>query len=107
LLRSLYPDQNLSLKTKYATGGRSDSDLIFTYDKKYIIKTISLKEFKSLIYLLEELSIKYKSGKTLFCKIYMCIQITFEQGRQEIIIVMKNMNDFLDVKMFLLRKICY
>ena len=107
LLKSLYPDLNLTFKTNYASGGRSDSDLIFTYDKRYIIKTISVKEYKTLLHFLPELSMKYKSDKTLICKIYMCVQITFDQGREEYIIVMRNMNELLDVKMFLPSKIYY
>lgn len=93
-LDSLNPKQNLKIiKASFASGGRSSNPIIFTYDKKLLLKTISKHEKNILINILPEFHRRMRDCKSLLCRIYGVYRIEVV-GKQCIhIIVMRNMNE--------------
>jgi len=97
LLKSLNPIDNLKIiKESFATGGRSSNPIIFTHDKKFLLKTISKNERKNLIQILPEFHRRLRDKKSLLCRIYGVFRIEV-LGKVGIhIIVMRNMNELND-----------
>ena len=93
-LLSLSPKDNLKIiKESFASGGRSSNPIIFTYDKKLLLKTISKSEKNVMLNLLPEYHRKMRDTKSLLCRIYGLYRIEVK-GKQEMhIIVMRNMNE--------------
>ena len=70
-LLSLSPKDNLKIiKESFASGGRSANPIIFTYDKKYLLKTISKSEKNVLLQMLPEYHRRMRDTKSLLCRIY-------------------------------------
>ena len=70
-LLSLSPKDNLKIiKESFASGGRSANPIIFTHDKKYLLKTISKSEKNVLLEMLPEYHRRMRDTKSLLCRIY-------------------------------------
>lgn len=93
-LQSLSPKDNLKIiKESFASGGRSANPIIFTHDKKLLLKTISKSEKDILIKILPEFHRRMRDCQSLLCRIYGVFRIEVS-GKQSIhIIVMRNMNE--------------
>ena len=93
-LLSLSPKDNLKIiKESFASGGRSSNPIIFTYDKKLLLKTISKSEKNVMLSLLPEYHRKMRDTKSLLCRIYGLYRIEVK-GKQDMhLIVMRNMNE--------------
>ncbi len=99
ILNSLNPDLNIDV-IKKAEGGRSGSEVIFTYDKKYLIKRIPKDEKISLMNMLSSFHHFMITSQSLLCKIYGLYNITVNSF-SEYFILMKNMNELpLEVILF-------
>ena len=93
-LLSLSPKDNLKIiKESFASGGRSANPIIFTYDKKLLLKTISKSEKNVMLSILPEYHRRMRDTKSLLCRIYGLYRIEVK-GKQDMhIIVMRNMNE--------------
>ena len=93
-LLSLSPKDNLKIiKESFASGGRSSNPIIFTYDKKLLLKTISKSEKNVMLDILPEYHRRMRDTKSLLCRIYGLYRIEVK-GKQDMhIIVMRNMNE--------------
>lgn len=94
VLQSLDPEKNLDkIKESFASGGRSANPILFTHDKRYLIKTISKEEKNIFIKLLPEFHRRMRDSKTLMCRIYGMFRV--KVGDKEIahVILMRNMGE--------------
>ena len=93
-LSSLNPNDNLKIiKASFASGGRSSNPIIFTHDKKLLLKTISKSEKDILIKILPEFHRRMRDCESFLCRIYGLFRIEV-LGKQSIhVIVMRNMNE--------------
>ena len=93
-LLSLSPKDNLKIiKESFASGGRSANPIIFTYDKKLLLKTISKSEKDVLLNILPEYHRRMRDTKSLLCRIYGVYRIEVNGKQSMHIIVMRNMNE--------------
>ena len=93
-LLSLSPKNNLKIiKESFAVGGRSANPIIFTYDKKLLLKTISKSEKDVLLEMLPEYHRIMRDNKSLLCKIYGLYRIDVIGKQSMHFIVMRNMNE--------------
>ena len=93
-LLSLSPKDNLKIiKESFASGGRSANPIIFTYDKKLLLKTISKSEKNVMLSILPEYHRKMRDKKSLLCRIYGLYRIEVKGKQNMHIIVMRNMNE--------------
>ena len=93
-LLSLTPKDNLKIiKESFASGGRSANPIIFTYDKKLLLKTISKSEKNVMLSILPEYHRKMRDKKSLLCRIYGLYRIEVKGKQNMHIIVMRNMNE--------------
>ena len=93
-LMSLSPKNNLKIiKESFASGGRSANPIIFTYDKKLLLKTISKSEKNVMLSILPEYHRKMRDTKSLLCRIYGLYRIEVKGKQNMHIIVMRNMNE--------------
>ena len=71
MIDSLHPIKNISkIHESLASGGRSQNPIIFTWDKKFLIKTISKEEKNIFLTMLPEYHKRMKDSKSLLCRIY-------------------------------------
>ena len=93
-LMSLSPKDNLKIiKESFASGGRSANPIIFTYDKKLLLKTISKSEKNVLLEILPEYHRRMRDMKSLLCRIYGLYRIEVVGKQSMHLIVMRNMNE--------------
>ena len=93
-LLSLSPKDNLKIiKESFASGGRSANPIIFTYDKKFLLKTISKSEKNILLNILPEYHRRMRDTKSLLCRIYGLYKIEVSGKQSMHLIVMRNMNE--------------
>ena len=93
-LLSLSPKDNLKIiKESFAIGGRSSNPIIFTYDKKLLLKTISKSEKNVLLQILPEYHRRMRDTKSLLCRIYGLYRIEVVGKQSMHLIVMRNMNE--------------
>ena len=93
-LLSLSPKDNLKIiKESFASGGRSANPIIFTYDKKLLLKTISKSEKDILLNILPEFHRRMRDTKSLLCRIYGLYRIEVGGKQKMHLIVMRNMNE--------------
>jgi hypothetical protein len=96
LLDSLDFRLNTSHITKaFAQGGRSANPILYTYDKKYLIKTISKDEKNVFLKMLPHYHQKMGKAYSLLCRIYGLYRIKVLNKVDTHIIIMKNMNSEL------------
>jgi len=103
-LNSLDPDMNMKIITEsFASGGRSANPIIFTHDKKFLLKTISKSEKNILLKLLPEYHRRMRDLKSYLCRIYGVFRIQLGDKEDVHILLMKNMSDLSnDVKKILI-----
>jgi len=76
---SLDPITNFKMiSDSFAIGGGSANPILFTHDKKYLIKTISKDEKDTFIKMLPEYHRKMVKGKSLLCRIYGVFKVKIE-----------------------------
>ena len=93
-LLSLSPKDNLKIiKESFASGGRSANPIIFTYDKKLLLKTISKSEKNVMLSILPEYHRRMRDTKSLLCRIYGLYRIEVNGKQNMHVIVMRNMNE--------------
>ena len=107
-LNSLDPSRNLKIiNESFASGGRSANPIIFTHDKKFLLKTISWDERKALIKMLPEFHRRMRDCKSFLCRIYGVFKIRVSEKQNAQIIIMKNMNELpLEVIIIYFRLVC-
>jgi hypothetical protein len=77
----------------FAEGGRSGSFVLFTHDKKYLIKLTTNDELSTLFKFLPNYHHKMKHSQSLLCRIYGLYTLKHGQKKKVHIILMKNMCD--------------
>ncbi len=94
LISSLDPIQNLSIINKsFASGGKSSNPIIFTHDKKLLLKTVSKEEKDSLIKMLPEYHRRMRDCQSFLCRIYGVFRIKVGNKQQVHVLLMRNMNE--------------
>jgi len=66
------------MQNSFATGGRSANPILFTFDKKYLIKTISKAEKNIFLKMLPEFHRRMIKDKSLLCRMYGIFRIQIE-----------------------------
>lgn len=93
-IESLDPLKNLKIiNESFASGGRSANPIIFTHDKKFLIKTISKQEKNVFIKMLPEYHRRMKDSNSYLCRIYSIFRIKLHNKENTHIILMRNMNE--------------
>jgi hypothetical protein len=93
-LDSLNPAKNMKIiKENFAGGGRSANPILFTHDKKFLLKTISKEEKDIFIKMLPEFHRKMRDAKTYLCRIYGIFRIKVAGKQDSHLILMRNMNE--------------
>ena len=95
ILASLDPINNIKkLKSNKVSGGRGSNCIFSTWDKKFIIKTVTLTERKILV---EKMIIDYhclmKESRSLLSRIYGVFKIELKDKGEINVIIQRNMND--------------
>lgn len=94
VLVSLDPNKNLKIiNESFASGGRSANPIIFTHDKKFLLKTISKEEKNILIKMLPEFHRRMRDCKSFLCRIYGVYRIKVSEKQDAHILLMRNMNE--------------
>jgi hypothetical protein len=94
VISSLDPIKNLKIiNESFASGGRSANPIIFTHDKKLLLKTISKEEKNSLLEMLPEFHRRMRDCKSFLCRIYGVYRIKVDNKENAHILLMRNMND--------------
>lgn len=92
LLHSLdYSINSSHLSKAFASGGRSANPILYTHDKKYLIKTISKEEKNLLLSILPKFHQKMGDAYSLLCRIYGVYRIKILNKIDTHIVIMKNM----------------
>jgi hypothetical protein len=92
MIKSLDPDSNLRVMNQsFAEGGRSNSPILFTYDKAFLVKLIPSEEKENLLKMLPEYHRRITEGKSLLCHLYGLYRVILDR-QESYVIVMKNMN---------------
>lgn len=94
LIESLDPNKNLKIiKENFASGGRSVNPILFTHDKKFLLKTISKSEKNILLKMLPEFHRRMRDCKSFLCRIYSVFRIKSADKEDVHLILMRNMNE--------------
>lgn len=101
LITSLDPEKNMKIiRDSFAQGGRSANPILFTYDKKFLLKTISKNEKNVFIKMLPEFHRRMRDCKSYLCRIYGVFRIKVGDKMDTHVIIMRNMNELSnDTKM--------
>lgn len=92
LLFSLDPEKNLNMINKsFASGGRSANPIIFTHDRKFLLKTISKSEKNILLKLLPEFHRRMRDLNSYLCRIYGLYRIKLGDKADVHLLLMRNM----------------
>jgi len=94
-INSLDPILNLKMiRESKVAGGRSPNSILFTWDKKMLIKTISKSEKQLLVKrLLKDYHKRMRDTKSLLCRIYGLFRIKIGDNIDSYVVLMKNMID--------------
>jgi len=93
-LNSLDPEKNFSIiNESFASGGRSANPIIFSFDKKFLLKTISKNEKNILLKLLPEYHRRMRDLKSYLCRIYGVFRIKLGDKEDVHILLMRNMSE--------------
>ncbi len=91
-INSLDPILNLEKKDCLkVVGGRSENPILYTWDKKFLIKTISKNEKKVLFDMMKEYQIRMRDTKSLLCRVYGLFRIKVSDHFDSYVLLMKNM----------------
>jgi len=86
-------DHLTHLREMCVNGGNSGNLVIYTYDHKFLVKTISTEELETFVEFLPQYHKIMRSFKTLLCRIYGLYKIQIQDKNPSYIIIMKNMLD--------------
>lgn len=86
-----YKKNSNHLSEAFASGGRSANPILYTYDRKYLIKTISKNEKNILVKMLPEFHRRMHDENSLLCRIYGLYKIQISDKQSAHIIIMRNM----------------
>ena len=92
ILNSLDPDKNLN-NLHFAEGGRSNSPILFTYDHKYLIKLITVKERELFMKIISQFYKKMSENLSFLSRIYGMYNIVINNKQEVTVIILKNMNE--------------
>jgi hypothetical protein len=93
-LESLNPLKNSKIiKENFASGGRSANPILFTHDKKFLLKTISKDEKEVFLKMLPEYHRRMRDTKSFLCRIYGMYRIKVAGKQDSHVILMRNMNE--------------
>jgi 1-phosphatidylinositol-4-phosphate 5-kinase len=98
-----------NIKQAKESSGRSGSFFFFSYDKRFILKTINLNELKTLLELLPSLYnyLCYENSMSLLSRIYGAFSINIGGISQINLILMENsLAENNDVKIFIISNFC-
>ena len=95
ILESLDPIKNMKkIKKRKVSGGRGDNSIIYSWDKKFIVKTTETIERKIFV---EKMIIDYhclmKESRSLLSRIYGVFKIELKDKGSIDVIIQRNMND--------------
>ncbi len=94
ILESLNPVKNSKIiKDNFASGGRSANPILFTHDKKFLLKTIAKDEKEVFLKMLPEYHRRMRDGKSFLCRIYGVYRIKVAGKQDSHVILMRNMNE--------------
>ena len=94
MLESINFTVNCSYLSKsVVSGGRSANPIMYSFDKKYLIKTISKDEKNKLLEMLPKFHSRMSDKYSLLCRIYGLYRIKITGKSDTHIIIMKNMSD--------------
>lgn len=78
-IASLDPMTNFKqIANSFASGGRSANPILFTHDRKYLIKTVSKDEKDTFIKMLPEFHRRMVNDKSLLCRMYGIFRVKIE-----------------------------
>ena len=102
-LSSLEPDKNFQIiNESFAQGGRSANPIIFSHDKRFLLKTISKNEKNILLKLLPEYHRRMRDLNSYLCRIYGIFRIKLGDKADVHILLMRNMCELsANVNLFL------
>ena len=106
-LNSLDPEKNFSIiNESFASGGKSANPIIFTHDKRFLLKTISKNEKNILLKLLPEYHRRMRDLKSYLCRIYGVFRIKLGNKADVHILLMRNMCElrYANVKFYFFDK---
>jgi hypothetical protein len=93
-LESLDALKNLkNITESFASGGRSANPILFTHDKKFLLKTISKHEKTIFLTMLPEYHRRMRDSHSYLCRIYGIFRVKLEGKENTHIILMRNMNE--------------
>lgn len=97
ILEGLDPLKNLEnvINTKIS-GGRSDNPIIYTWNKSFVLKTISEQEKTILEKMIKDYQMRLRDTKTLLCRIYGLYSIKVGDQYNSYVLLMKNMCELPD-----------
>jgi hypothetical protein len=79
LIQGLDPIINFKqMKNSFASGGRSANPILFTHDRRFLIKTISKEEKDNFIKMLPEYHRRMVNEQSLLCRMYGIFRIKIE-----------------------------
>ena len=95
ILSSLEPLKNMkTIKNMKVSGGRGGNSIIYTWDKKFILKTADDTETKILI---EKMIVEYhclmKQSRSLLSRVYGVFKIELKDKGSINVLIQRNMND--------------
>lgn len=82
-----------NMKNFKLSGGRSDNPIVVTWNKHFILKTISKQEKITLDKMIKEYQIRLRDTKTFICRIYGLYRIKVGDQFDSYVILMRNMID--------------
>jgi hypothetical protein len=92
IMEGLDPIKNFeNMRNSKIFGGRSDNPIIYTWNKNFVLKTISKQEKNILEKMLKEYQIRLRDTKTLICRIYGLYKIQVGNQYESHVILMRNM----------------
>jgi len=101
ILEGLDPLKNLeNIMSTKINGGRSDNPIIYTWNKLFILKTISKQEKNIFEKMVKDYQMRLRDTKTLICRIYGLYKIKVADQYDSFVILMRNMCELPDDSRF-------
>ncbi len=101
ILEALDPLKNLeNIINSKISGGRSDNPIIYTWNKNFILKTISKQEKNIFEKMVKDYQMRLRDTKTLLCRIYGLYKIKVGDQYDSFVILMRNMCELTDDSRF-------
>jgi len=101
ILEGLDPLKNLeNIINSKIIGGRSDNPIIYTWNKSFVLKTISKQEKNIFEKMVKDYQMRLRDTKTLICRIYGLFKIKVGDQYDSFVILMRNMCELPDESRF-------